>query len=506
MDLARFNPFAEASDAAVRELSRVLWLVLLIKLGWLVTDHTLRLYMGDSMVYLQTAAWLSGAPGRSYLYGAILHFTAFPLGSPLAIIVLHALWSTASALGLHVFLRNGIGVPWPYAASAAMLLALEPAQVFFERMVMAETAGLLALVATFLAYARYLQQGRLRWYLAGCVFGLAAGNFRTSMLPVIMGLGLATPLLFLLARRGVTLASAARVRHGIIAVCMLGLCHVAYTQTYGVAMKSPPGYLALTGMMRIGLVAPLIEPRHFEGTGVSGEILEQVRLPLGDHWNRGDHIWSSKGLWQALERNTSDPEAVARIITRRAMLDHPVELLRINVETLGGYFDTKQTYWRMRDDIGAIAPDARAREVVLEWMGWDVAGIDAMDTPARIYFAKSAVWLTACLFLLAPLALATLAIGWRRERRDLYALLALASLGLVASHLLFSHIVSFRYLHPFPWFVLANGAAILGTLPRTGSARKAEAPESAGRQAPWLPSSPVSPHPPPGQQAQTGRK
>lgn len=490
MDLARFAP-SGGHPSARRELGLALALVLFVKLAWLVADHTLRLYMGDSMVYLQTAAWLSGAAGRSYLYGAILHFTAFPLASPVAIIVLHALWSSASCLGLHVFLRHGLGVPWTYAASAAVLLALEPAQLFMERMVMAETAGLLALIATFLAYAHYLQQGRLRWYLAGCLAGLAAGNFRTSLLPVAIGLGLVAPALFLTLRRGIALNVGARLRHGAIALCMLALSHVAYTQAYGLAMKTEPGYLALTGMMRIGLVAPLIQPHHFEGTGVSGEMLDQVKLPLDDHWQRGNHIWSEKGLWRVLERNASDPEAVARVITRRAMLEHPVELLRINIATMGGYLDERKRYWRMQDDVGTVPPDAHAREVILEWMSWDVAGIDATDTPARAYFATSSAWLIACLFLLAPLALATFAVGWRRERRDLYALLSLASLGLVASHLLFSHIVSFRYLHPLPWFVLANAAAVAAALAGRLALSEAGARETADRPGLSPPSSPA---------------
>ena len=117
----------------------------------------------------------------------------------------------------------------------------------------------------------------------------------------------------------------------------------------------------------------------------------------------------------------------------------------------------------MEDDIGVVAPDANARDIILKWMDWDVAGIDKKDTIARVYFAKSRWWLTGCLFLLAPLALITLFVGWRHERRELYALLAFTSLGLVASHVLFSHIVSFRYLHPLPWFVLANVAVLLAT-------------------------------------------
>src|SRR5690606_868879 len=140
MDLARFCSLPKSPKAIVLELSWVFSLVLLVKLGWLVADHTLRLYMRDSMVSLQPAAWLSGAAGRSYLYGAILHYTVFPLQSPIAIIVLQGFWSAASALGLHAFLRHGIGIRPGLAASAAVLFSLEPAQVFLERMVMAETA------------------------------------------------------------------------------------------------------------------------------------------------------------------------------------------------------------------------------------------------------------------------------------------------------------------------------------------------------------------------------
>lgn len=479
MNIASHFTQSPDSSRLLRELAWVMLFAALIKLAWLAADHTLRLYMGDSMVYLQTAAWLSGTPGRSFLYGAILHFTVQPLQSPLAIIALQSLWSMTTVAGLFVFLRMALGLGAALSACAALALALEPAQVFLERMVMAETAGLLALIVTLLAYSRYLFKGSLTWYLVGCLFGLATANFRTSLLPIVLGLGIAAPLIYLFAGQRPLPGWRSCGRHLACVASLLLVTHVAYTQAYGHAMKSPPGYLALTGMMRIGLVAPLIEPRHFEGTGVSGEILRQVRPPLKDHWQRGNQIWGENGLWRTLEKNTRDPERVARVITRRAMLDHPIQLLQMNLETLGGYVDPDKVYWRMLDDKGVIAPDEKARQLVRQWLQWDVRGIDAAETPARIYFAASYRWLTACLFLLTPLAAATLFIGWRRPGRKQYVLLATASLGLVASHLLFSHIVSFRYLHPFPWFVLANLAVILSSWgpfsgrPKAGVARAA---------------------------------
>ena len=477
------RPGHSPEQFSLREFARAAAVILAIKACWFVADHTLRVYMGDSMVYLQTAAWLSGSPGRSYLYGALLHFTAYPLHSPWAIIVLQSLCSTATALVLLVFLRSAMGVRPGIALSAAAVLALEPAQVFFERMVMAETVGLLALVATVLAYSRYLKTASLLWYFAGCVFGLATGNFRTSLLPVTLGLALVAPVILLYSHPPALAAWRSRLRNAAAAAAILIAAHVGYTQAYGLATNGPPGYLALTGMMRIGLVAPLIEPEHFEGTGVSGDILKRVELPLADHWQRGHQIWDQRGLWRQIELNSSDPEQVARTITRRAMLDHPLRLLQINLETLGGYFDAERVKWRLQDDKGVVAPDEHAIGIIKEWLHYDVSGVSARDTPARLYFARSTVWLTACLFLLGPLALITLAVGWRRPERAQYLLLGLASLGLVASHLLFSHIVSFRYLHPLPWFVLANVAAIVGYRTLRGASAPAVR-KSAGTPAP----------------------
>lgn len=435
-------------------------MVLLVKFCWLLADHTTRLYMGDSMVYLHTGAWLSPSPGRSFLYGVLLHFSAFPLRSPTAIIVLQVILSAATSLCLFHFLRHVLALHFWICLLVTVFYAAEPSQVFFERMVMAETAGQLALILTLLAFSRFLAQGKLHWYLASCMLGLLAANFRTSLLPVVLGLGLIVPWVKYWL---VDIHREWRPRLGavVIALGALAASHLAYTHAYGIAFKCPPGYLALTGMMRIGLVAPLIQPEHFEGTGVSGDILKRVRLPLSDHWQRGNHIWSSKGLWHELETSTSNPELVARTITRRAMLSDPLGLLKINLETLGGYFDKERVYWRMQDDIGVIAPDERALEFAEDWLEWDARGISSLQSPARRFFAASDRWLVFCLFGLVPLALLALAAGWRTPQRPQFVLLALASVGLVASHLLFAHIVSFRYIHPLPWFMLANIAIVL---------------------------------------------
>lgn len=79
-------------------------------------------------------------------------------------------------------------------------------------------------------------------------------------------------------------------------------------------------------------------------------------------------------------------------------------------------------------------------------------------------FESSRPWLTAVLFLLAPAALGLLVLRSRDPRPGMAAaalVLGFVGLGLVASQLLFSHIVSFRYLHPMPPILLATTALLV---------------------------------------------
>ncbi|WP_237054261.1 glycosyltransferase family 39 protein [Marilutibacter chinensis] len=447
--------------------------IVAIKLAWLVIDHTLRLYMGDSMVFLAASERLLSPGARSWLYAWTLHFTSFQLGAPGPVLVAHVIWSIMSCVGLYGFLRHALKLRQWLCVLAAGLLATEPVQIFMERMVLAETFGLLALVCTLLVLSRYLVTGRLGWYWLGVLGGLAAGAIRPNFIPLTLGMAIVAPAILAAAQIRNGSSRGPVWRHAFISLLVLVLSHAGYTWLYGKSVGQPPGYVAHTGMMRIGLVAPLIKPEHFEGTGVSGRLLDEVERDLDDHWQRGHHIWGSDGLWPKLQQASENPEMVARTITRRAMLDDPLGLIRVNLETMNGYFDDKRVYWRMLDDEGQIAPSAPEIRDIKRKLDWDVQGLARSPSPARTWFSRSTQWLTFCLFALAPLSLLALAAGWNRQTRDQSLLLALTGLGMVAGHLLFAHIVSFRYLHAFPWFVFANLAVILSwiTGPGTRSSR-----------------------------------
>lgn len=450
---------------AFRGLPAALALVLSLKLAGLVLDPSLRFFLGDSGSYLHTAleGWIP--PDRSFLYGWLIGATALPAKSAFTLVALQTVFGVLSAMLLYAWLAFGLGVRARWATAAAALLAVEPAQWFYERMMMAEATGLLAFVLFFAALSAYVATGRWRWIAAYAVLGTLAVALRISLLAVVLPLCLLAPVVRAACvrepDRGRPLVAALRFAlHLALAAALTLGAHGAYKRWYGTLANAPAGYTAHTGKFRLGLVVPLVRPEHFRNTGVSPEVLGEVKFALDDPRLREAHLWSAGGLYEVLRAHSDDPERVARKLSIRAARSDPFGLLAMGLATAGDYFDAGLAQARLADDQGERALHPSMLEMVRLHLRYDARGLEARDTPAPRWFALGAPWLVACLLLLAPLALSALWLGWRLPRRELRVLLALASLGLVAAHVLFSHIVSFRYLHPFPWFVLANAVLL----------------------------------------------
>ncbi|MBB5206973.1 hypothetical protein [Chiayiivirga flava] len=463
------NAAADMARARTRQAWLCVALVLAAKAGAALLDTTVRLFMGDSGSYLLGAltGWVPG--DRSFLYGWMIGATAVPLHSIHALFALQTLFGVGSAMLLYAWLRRGVGAGAAIATLAAVAFALEPAQLFYERMVMAESAGLLALALFFAGASVYVRSGRWYWIAVYVTCGLLAVAMRLSLLPMVLVLGLLAPLV-----RGMfnpdERARAWRRRiartalHAAVAAAFTFGLHSAYTHWYGALAKTEPGYIAQAGMFRLGLVLPLVHADHLRASGIDPALLDELAIDPRDPRRREAQLWLPGGMQATLRRHTRDADAVAGEISMRALRDDPLGLVRMGLATVADYFDPTVAVPRLHNDLGRVPPDARHAQMLLDAFGYDISGVPASTTPAVRWFAFGAPWLVLCLLLLAPLALAALALGWRAPGRDLRVLLCLASLGLVAQHVLFSHIVSYRYLHPLPWFMLANGAALAAAL------------------------------------------
>lgn len=463
-----FSAPSTTVSAAMRASLPCLLLVLLIKLGAYALDPTPRVFLGDSGSYLHTAltGWIP--PDRSFLYGWLIAATALPAASIQVLIQLQSAFGIMSAMLLYFWLTLGLRSDIRLAIAAAAALALDPAQLFYERMMMAEATGFVVFVLFFISLSCYVARGGWHWIAIYAALGALAVALRLSQMPVVLVLSLIGPGIRWIARSGQhrsVIGGLLRLALSTaVAVACTSYAHDYYKRWYGEVAGIDPAYTAAAGKFRLGLVAPLVRAEHFEESGVSAELLDQLEFDHRNLLEREAQLWQPGGLWDLLERSTPDAETAARKISIKAARDQPLGLVCLGLETTLGYFQPAVYLHRLMDDLGERGPGPALREKLRTHLSHEAGSIHRTPTPVYRWFAWGSLWLTACLFLLAPLALLVLWLGWKQPARGLRLTLAFASLGLVAQQVLFSHIVSFRYLQPLPWFMLANLALLLPLL------------------------------------------
>ncbi|WP_313919293.1 glycosyltransferase family 39 protein [Tahibacter sp.] len=439
------------------------WLALVlvtIKLASVLADPTQRFFLGDSESYLHSAltGWIP--PDRSFLYGLFIRFSAVASGDLIGLLVAQSLCGVITALLCARIVCIDLGADRRGAALIACLLAIEPAQLFYERMVMAESLGTLCFIVMLSCGLAYLRRGAWPWLIAVALAGIATVALRMSLLPVVLGFALLPPLAAAL-EHGARRSWSRTGLHLLIALVATGLVHTAYQRLYGHLSEGAPAYLQSSGTFRLGLVAPLVKPEHLQQVGLAPQLLQTVGPPLADPRTREAQLWLDDGLVAVLRRAAgADTESFARRITAQALRDDPLGLLRLSLATTRDYFVASETSPRMADDLGTRPLSDGTLASLRERLHHDGSRAHELRNPAAVYFEQGGYWLIFCLFALAPLALLALLRLWNR-RRAAAALLTLTALGLVAGQLLFSHIVSFRYLHPFPPLLLICAAAAL---------------------------------------------
>jgi hypothetical protein len=450
----------------------LLALLVAIKALVLLADPTVRYFLGDSATYIHAALVGEPPPDRSYTYPLLIRAIAVPARSLVPLLVFQAACGIATALLVFAILRDAFALGTRFALAVAVLVAIGPEQLFYERMVMAEAAGLLAFTAMLAAGFAFVRRGRWPFLLAVVVAGVLTVSFRLSLLPVVLGFAPLPPLLRWIALglprgRGLAILGS----NLVLAVGATLGAHALYKTWYGHLLPGRADYIAYSGYFRIGLVAPLLEPKDLAGLGLPSDFLDRIEPPYRDPQTREAQIWARGGLVNALRRSLGDVEGnrAARKIATRAIKRDPAGFAKLGAETLGGYFDPHTALRRMNDDLGLRAPGADFAAVLAGALGDpDAASSPTQETLAFRYFRASRWWLTACLFALPLLAIATGVAGWRTRDRAPALLLALVSFGAFAAEALFSHIVSYRYLHAFPLLAWLNVGARIAL--RSGAA------------------------------------
>ncbi len=435
-------------------------LVASIKLAWFVADPTMRVFLGDSASYLWSA--LKGAPplDRSMTYPLLLGWLALPAPTLAPMLAWQTLFGALTALLLFGTLRTWLGVSFALACGAAAVFATEPAQIAFERFLMAESAGTYCFAAALASGVGYVRTRGIRFLVYGAIAGLGAASLRLSLLPVVLGMALLPPLVVLLeaAWRRDRRAMLGAALGLVVAAFATKYAHGYYQRWYDLwsTAVDEPSYSGREGAMRLALVAPLVKREHLARQGLDPSLLDQVGQSLRDPEKRELQLWAEDGLVVVIERSLGDHLAAERImrkIATRAVREDPLGFLAFAPVIARGYFDDAVAAHRVADDMGIRGPTAEDIRWMREEFGYEAQGIANRASPATVWFVGARWWFTACLFLLVPLVAAA---AWVNRRRggDVGVYLVLVAAGMTAAHLLFSAIVSYRYLHAFPFVAL----------------------------------------------------
>ena len=458
-----------ASPLDRRQIVFVLLGIVGVKFLILLVDPNPRFFLWDSVTYLRGAIDGALPRDRSFLYSLLIGAIAVPLHSLHALVVAQTLAGVASAFFVYLIVRVFLRVRFEYALIAALLVAVEPGQLFYERMVMAEAFGSAFWLGFLVLVLAYIRDGRTAWLPVIALAGILSISFRLNGTAVVLLIAPCLPLWrawFTHSRiRTASERSALRSRLALqlaVSVAMTLILHVGYRHIVAEIAHTRPGYIGTEGLFLLGFTAPAVIAADFDGTDCDPTVLRHVQSALDDPRTREGQLWGDGGLWAAMQRDCPRPEAAADIVSNRASHRIFGKVLPMALTTTAQYFDDTEATWRMNSDLGrkGVLP-LELIEPAKEYFSLDVKPIAFTDTLTSLWFEHARWWFTAC-FLLAPLVAIWFSVRLRGGSCAPEArLLTLVVFALFLSQFLLSPIIAFRYLHPFPPLMLVCVATIL---------------------------------------------
>jgi hypothetical protein len=448
-------------------------------------------FFPDSGAFIDNALGIGFVSFRSYVYGWLIRLVSVPFRSLTALVIFQVFLGGLTAWFVALTLRRHFAVrPW-IAIGAAMLFAVDPMQVVYQRMVMAEATAMVVVAVLLLASLEYLRSRKWFWLAAVAVVGITLVSLRIAHLPAVLAWAIALPVVPHIKPYWQT-RSARHLRTALIALLVSGIatfaCHAAYRQLTGYLGHTEPVYTDWQGLFAVASVAPLLTPEDTDEPFVAELIVDQEAsaIPLSHSGWRVRQLWDAGGFVQRLTSGYGgDSHAASREgqrLFQRAVLRDPVGFLRLAARSYA-------LYWRDLQDIAAIlrhesglgpSPFVSAEDaaMVAAAFGLDTGRMHEVESPARTYYLFGRWW---CVVLLSVPFLLTLAAVFRVREGEAVAagLLALWS-GLVMLEVSFGAIqTEYRYLHPLSF----SGAIAIGLLLERCVAMRARARRSPARAA-----------------------
>ena len=342
-------------------------LVVVLKLLLFWLDSTPKLFMGDSGSYIWTAltGWIP--PDRSYAYGYLVRWLAVWPHSFTSLLVAQALAGAATAILFASICSRFFEMPNTVSYFFALLCALDPCQLVWERYVMTETFSLLVYMLVLYWSLAYIRD-RWIWQLAVVqALSVLLIAFRMSYLLVVQACTVVLPMIAFLRsavlsvrdRSGVQTSRASIVKtsllHVAMSIAMMFIMHGAYKQMNGWLSDREPAYLYDAGAHLVAVWAPALQPSDATDSRF-GEIIANGRqfniqsLGLRDAQQFGKGFLVDR--WSEIEKNPKKRDRVARETAINALCRGPLQIVGLAVKTYMGYWGIESLQKYTRKDLG----------------------------------------------------------------------------------------------------------------------------------------------------------
>ncbi len=456
-----------------RPFASSLLVIFLIKVVIFALDPVPKFFFGDSGWYLETAAFNSIPPDRSFTYGFFIKATTWISSTLWPLMACQILASVIScAIAAHI-LREHLALSPLVACPLGILCALEPIQALYERYVMAETLSLSFLTFHLLAILHYLRGRSLLSLCLAHLLGTALISLRISFLPLTWANSLLAPILAFFgpgSKKDLSSTSKlihefcfARARERILGCSIhlflsLGLMlamHAGYKRCFAILSGSSPAYNAAGGYFLLAAWAPVVRPEDFPNDELRSKIFDQLPYDLKDRNKRANQLWEYGALIDRIRNHLPDPEGnrAAQATALNAFKRDPLGVLKLWVQSFGDYFRPELLKEKIREDLAVDEVTFFKDFLDVHAERYSIPRAERQPwTLTRRYYEGALIWYWFLLFSPAFGAMGLIFVRGHAAATALVLLVSLSSCIFAATALSVDPIV--RYLHPVGWLAL----------------------------------------------------
>ena len=381
------------------------------------------------------------------------------------------LCSAASAVILGYVLNRFLSVNRAVAVGFAVLCAVAPVQLLYERYVLTESVSLLFFYLYVTAAFFYFQEPKIKTLILLNLAGVFLIAFRLSYLPVVLSGAVIVPGLSFFKISGSREKDNAEdrgnrkafVRRRIISSCLhilisclltYGL-HSAYKITNGRLSDQPPAYQYRDGYHILASWAPLLEKEDFADPKIAGYTQQYFYFHLEDRFQRMNHRWSYYGLIGYIHRmydSSIKTNKIAHDTAMNILYRDPFGVMKLAWQSYLDYWDTGLLKETLQGDRCTKALPDKLIEILQSHYHIYGEGLPYQKTLTNQSLLNAIPWFMALFSL--PLIIA-ISIFMDKGRHFIFlALLGFFALLILMNSTVLVHRNAMRFFHPDEWIAI----------------------------------------------------